>query len=67
MSENFMDSKAREWKDSGSDQYGMKSMYNSVAVEPQMKFYDDQYKFSRGDTKVPSEMHGEHVNTQAGP
>ena len=55
MAENYMDSKAREWKDSGADQYGLKSMYNDVVVEPQMKFYDAQYKFSRGDTQVPSE------------
>ena len=48
-------------------QYDMKTFYKEDVVAPQMRFYDAQYKFSRGNTEVPSAMHGEMRNEQAGP
>lgn len=57
----------REYMDNGREQYELSSFYEKYTVAPQMKAYDSMYKFSRGDTECPSEMHGEIRNEQEGP
>lgn len=57
----------KTYRDNSREQYELSSFYEKTIVGPQMKAYDSMYKFSRGDTAVPAEMHGEMRNTQEGP
>ena len=67
MAKDNKEAPLKTYHDNNREQYELGSFYEKTIVGPQMKAYDGMYKFSRGDTAVPSEMHGEMRNAQEGP